>query len=246
MAFAVQRTVLYPRPQAPPHPPNPDRHGFELWKVGQDLNVEAFFLPPTASDGRAPVLVATHGNGELIDWWVEPYATVRQWGVAVVLVEYPGYGRSGGRPGQRAITDVMLSVYDRLIDRPDIDPSAIVLHGRSLGGGAACALAARRPIRAMILESTFTSVRSLAIRYGLVGPLVLDPFDNLSVVREFHRPLLILHGRYDAIIPVNHARVLHDAAPQSELELLDFGHNDCPPSWPRIRRFLSDVGVLHG
>jgi fermentation-respiration switch protein FrsA (DUF1100 family) len=246
LGWVAQRAVLFPAPAAPPEPPDARRQGFELWRVGPRNDVEAFALLPRAGGGPTPVLVATHGNGELIDWWIEPYESVRRWGIAVVLVEYPGYGRSGGSPGERAITEVMLSVFDRIAEHPDLDDTAVVLHGRSLGGGAACALAARRPVRAMVLESTFTSVRSFAVRYGLIGPLVRDPFDNLAVVSQFDGPILILHGRRDPIIPVEHAYRLHEAAPHSELELLDCGHNDCPPSWDRIRRFLTEVGVIEG
>jgi len=245
LVYSAQRAVLFPRPPAPPRPPDPARFGFELWKVGPDRDVEAFFLPPYGTDGPTAVLVATHGNGELADRWIEPFETVRRWGLAVVLAEYPGYGRSGGHPGQDTITEVMVSVYDRLVARPDIDPTRIVLHGRSLGGAAACALADRRPVRAMVLESTFTSVRRFARRYGLVGPLVRDPFDNLAVVRSFPGPVLVLHGRHDEIIPVDHARALHAAARDGRLGLLDCGHNDCPPSWDRIHAFLEEVGVLH-
>ncbi len=244
VVYTAQRTVLFPRPPGSPHAPDPSHFRYELWKVGPERDVDAFFLPPFGSDGPVAALVATHGNGELADWWIEPYGTVRRWGVAVLLVEYPGYGRSAGRPGQDTITEVMLSVYDRLVARPDIDPTRIVLHGRSLGGAAACVLAARRPVRAMVLQSTFTSVRRIARRYGLVGPLVRDPFDNLPVVRAFPGPILFLHGRHDEIIPADHARALHAAARDGRLDLLDCGHNDCPPSWDRIHDFLEDVDVL--
>ena len=141
LVFSAQRTVLFPRPVAPAAPPDPVRHRYELWEIGVTSPVEAFFLPATTSTGPAPVMIATHGNGELIDWWLEPYETVRQWGVSVVLVEYPGYGRSRGRPGQDTITEVMTAVFDRATARSDVDPSRVVLHGRSLGGGAACLLA---------------------------------------------------------------------------------------------------------
>jgi fermentation-respiration switch protein FrsA (DUF1100 family) len=244
LVYAAQRAVLFPRPPAPRQPPDITRSGAELWRVGPHRDVESFFLPGHDADRPVPVLIATHGNGELADWWIEPYDVVRSWGVSVVLVEYPGYGRSGGRPGQDTITDVMVSVFDRVAAHPDLDAGRVVLHGRSLGGAAACALAAQRPVRAMILESTFTSVRSFARRYGLFGPLVRDPFDNLAVVRDYRGPILILHGRNDAIIPADHARALHAAARDSELELLECGHNDCPPSWERIRTFLVDTAVL--
>jgi len=241
LAFVLQRSVLFPARAAGPVSPGDLVPGTEV----VDLDgVEAWFLPPPRDRRPAAALVFTHGNGELIDDWLLDMTVPVDWGLGVMLVEYPGYGRSAGRPSEASITRTMLAAWDHLAARPEVDPERIVAYGRSLGGGAACALAGRRPVAAMVLESSFASVRSMARGFGLPGPLVRDPFDNLSVVRGFDRPVLILHGVRDGVIPVRHAHRLHDAAPASELELLDCGHNDCPRPWPRIRRFLAENGLL--
>jgi len=93
-------------------------------------------------------------------------------------------------------------------------------------------------VAAMILESTFSSVAVFARRFGAPSLLVRDRFDNLAVVRRFTRPLLILHGEHDEVIPVAQGRALHAAQPASELLLLPCGHNDCARPWPAIERFL--------
>ena len=125
-----------------------------------------------------------------------------------------------------------------------LDPGRIVAYGRSIGGGAACQLAARRPVSALILESSFTSVRPFARGFGAPGFLVRDPFDNLAAVREWRGPLLLLHGGRDDIIPPGHSKALAAAAPQAELHLLPCGHNDCPRQWPLVRAFLERHGLL--
>ena len=162
----------------------------------------------------------------------------------MLLVEYPGYGRSQGKPSQASITAAMLAAHEWAAARPDLDPRRIVAYGRSVGGGAACALAREKPIAALVLESTFTSARRMARRYALPGFLVRDPFDNLSVVRGFPGPVLIVHGVQDDVIAARHARALHQAARSAELHLLPCGHNDCPRPWPLLRRFLLDRGIL--
>jgi uncharacterized protein len=155
------------------------------------------------------------------------------------LVEYPGYGRSHGKPSEASIREAQLAAYDFLVRQPAVDPSRIIAYGRSLGGGAACALIRERPVAALILESTFTSVRPLARRFGLIGPLLLDPFDNLSAVETYAHPTLMLHGEKDLVIPVAHARELAARARVAELYTFDCGHNDCPRPWTTIRDFLS-------
>ena len=191
-------------------------------------------------------MIYTHGNGELIDDWVDGFEEPRGWGMNVLLVEYPGYGRSGGAPSERSIRAAMLAAYDWASARPEVDPKRIVGYGRSLGGGAMCALAAQRHLDALVLESTFTSVRAMAKRLGVPGFMVLDPFDNLARVREFDGPILFVHGTRDSIVPVDEARTLHAAAARSELELIACGHNDCVRPWPRVREFLARHGLVSG
>jgi len=163
-------------------------------------------------------------------------------------VEYPGYGRSAGSPSQKSITQTFLAAYDALSNRKDVDPSRIILFGRSLGGGAVCALAARRPSAALILMSTFTSARAFAKRYLAPSFLVRDPFDNLAVVKNYPAPVLILHGRRDTVIPFSHGVELHRAARQGTLIAYEAGHNDCPPDWKvfwrHVRSFLRENKII--
>ncbi len=244
LLYFSQRSVLFPAPSGGNRRPrSPDVEA--VWSDGPHGRIEAWLLPATSpAPGRHPAIIFTHGNGELIDDWVSEFDAPRSWGISVLLVEYPGYGRSQGRPSQRSITDATVAAYDLLARRPDIDPVRIVAYGRSVGGGAACALAARRPLAALVLESSFTSVSDMAATMGLPRFLVRDPFDNLSVVQSFRHPLLIIHGARDEIIPVSHGRALHRAAPQSEYFELPCGHNDCPRPWPELSRFLREHGIV--
>jgi pimeloyl-ACP methyl ester carboxylesterase len=245
LVFALQRAVLFPRPAPPPRSPAEGRPDVEVAWIGPDRAVEAWYLSPmgAAPAQPVPVLVFTHGNGELIDYWLDEFEIVRSWGLGVLLVEYPGYGRSGGSPSEASITATMAEAYDFLASRPEVDAGRIVAYGRSVGGGAACALVRERPVAALILESSFSSVRRLARRHGLFGPLVRDPFDNLAVVRDFEGPVLVIHGRSDRLIPPAHGEALAENAPSAEFVLFDCGHNDCPRPWAEVRSFLARIGI---
>jgi fermentation-respiration switch protein FrsA (DUF1100 family) len=245
--WSGQRRLLFPARRAGDAAAELAAAGAEsVWLEAGGVRSEAWYLPARVGSGPRPLLIYTHGNGELIDDWGGEFDLPREWGVNVLLVEYPGYGRSGGSPSQRSITAAMVAAYDWAIARPEVDPKRIVAYGRSLGGGAACALARQRHVDALVLESTFTSVRSLAARLGVPGFMVLDPFDNLAFLREFDGPILLVHGTRDAVVPVDEARALHAAASRSELELLTCGHNDCPRPWPRVREFLAAHALVPG
>jgi uncharacterized protein len=242
--FFWQRALLFPAPSAAGAPPRP-ADAQAVWLTTTWGEVEAWYLPPLANVGvRAPLLLFTHGNGELIDYWPDAFEEPRRRGLAVLLVEYPGYGRSGGLPSQTTVKATVLAAFDWAVQQPWLDPSRIIAYGRSVGGGAATALALERPVAGMILESTFTSVRAFAWRFGAPGLLVRDRFDNLRAVRLFAKPLLILHGEYDQTVPVFHARALHTAQPASELHLMPCGHNDCPQPWRVIESFLARHKLL--
>lgn len=244
LLFLSQRSLLFPAPPAAGAPPRP-ADAEPVWLATAAGPVEAWLLPSTIpSAAPQALLLFAHGNGELIDFWPAAFDEPRSWGVGVLLVEYPGYGRSAGQASQATITQAMLAAYDWARARPQVDPGRIVAYGRSVGGGAACQLAARRRLAALILESTFTSAASFARGFGAPAFLVRDSFDNLAVVREYGGPLLLLHGSRDDIIPPDHGRALAAAARQAELHLLPCGHNDCPRAWGLIHAFLERHGLL--
>ena len=187
----------------------------KLWFPTSGGRVEAWYLPVPSGNGTAPhpAVIFTHGNAELIDEWPATMSALSRMGIGVLLMEYPGYGRSEGAPTQARIMEAMIAGYDWLGSRSDIDTERIVAMGRSLGAGPAVALAAERSVRALILQSAFSSVGAMAWgAYRLPPFLVLDPFDNRSGLASFSGPVLIVHGRRDEVIPHRHGVVLSEAA----------------------------------
>ena len=240
----IQRALMFPAPRATqPSEAVASAGGRSVWLEHEGGRTEAWFLP-AHRPGAGGALLYAHGNGELIDHWLEEWEPLRDAGLSVLLVEYPGYGRSPGRPAAASIGATMRAAYDWLVQQPGIDAKRVAAHGRSLGGGAVCALAAAREVAALVLESTFTSVADIARGRGFPGFVIVDRFDSRAVVEHFRGPMLILHGEADGVIPVAHARRLHEAAPQSELHTLACGHNDCPQPGGLLRAFLARSGVI--
>lgn len=232
----AQRAIIYPHPPAASSPPRLPE-SVEALRLGPNGDVEAWLLRPPQTSGQFPLLLFMHGNGELIDHWLAPFSELSRRGVGVLLVEYPGYGRSGGSPNQDSISQIAAAAYDLGVRLPGVNPDAIIAYGRSLGGGAACQLARLRPISGLILESTFTSLPELASRLGLPGFLVRDQFPNLSVVSSLSVPVMVIHGERDDLIPIAHGEALAQAA-NVPLIRLPCGHNDCPRPWAQILAFL--------
>lgn len=233
LVVGFQRSVMYPGRRIPAPSAAGPTDLARYWLTTGSGGVDAWFLPPVPHDSteRRPALIFFHGNYELIDHWIDEFDPIRERGFGVMLVEYPGYGRSDGPTTMRTIMQAAVAAYDRLAAREDVDPTRIVIYGRSLGGGAASRLAALRPAAAVVLQSTYSSVRDFT--RGLFVPpfLIRDRFDNVAALRNFPGPILIVHGTRDDVIPVDHAHRLAAGLPGATFRLLDCAHNDCPPDW---------------
>jgi pimeloyl-ACP methyl ester carboxylesterase len=242
---ALQKFITFPR--AHPSVEKPAARiaagGESLWFDIDGARVESWFLPASGL-GRAPLLIHAHGNGELIDIQTQSVAALRAAGVGVLLVEYPGYGRSAGDPSEKTVTATFLAAYDWASRDPRVDAAHIIGYGRSLGGGAVAQLAARRPVAALVLESTFASIGDIVRADGIPGWLVVNEFDTRAVLAKYPGPVLILHGTQDGTFPVSHAQALHNASPRSVLHLQACGHNDCPLQWELVLSFLARNGVF--
>jgi len=244
LIFELQKLGTFPRPAA-----GAQRlvalsagGGEAIWLDADGARTEAWLLP-AAGSAPTPLLINAHGNGELIDMQVGQVEGLRVSGIAVLLVEYPGYGRSAGSPSEHSVTAAMVAAYDWAAHDRRFDAQRIIGYGRSLGGGAIGQLAARRPLAAVVLESTFTSVTDIIRGLGIPEFLMLNHFDTRTALAAYRGPVLLLHGSHDNSIPVAHAKALHAALLQSELHVFDCGHNDCPRQWELILSFLARNGV---
>lgn len=173
-----------------------------------------------------------HGNAGNLTHRAGVLATLRDTvGVSVLIFDYRGYGRSQGKPTEQGILHDARAARAWLARREGIEESEIVLLGRSLGGGVAVDLAARDGARALVLESTFTSVPDMASHCFPILPLrylLTTRLDAAAKIGDYHGPLLISHGDADSIVPYRMGRQLFDAAnqPKRFITLAGGDHND--------------------
>ena len=237
LLFTLQRGLLFPGTRLPAlHALDAALPGVEhVWLETSFGRVEAWFLDGSNGSPTA-TLVFAHGNGELIDHWLSETQGFADRGVNVLLVEFPGYGHSEGRPSRATLRETFTQAYDWLIERSEVDPERVVVWGRSIGGGVASDLALSRPVKALILQSTFSSMATMAWKnFRAPGFLLRDRYDVAGAVAMFEGPVLLIHGTRDEVIPYSHAEGI--AAVREGLEVVDVdcGHNDCGPYWGEIR-----------
>lgn len=237
--FFLQRFLVFPGTSIDAPPAQPPRGTIVHWIDDPDGRVEAWLVPPSDDvlEG-APAVVFVHGNGELIDHFVALSTPARQMGYAVLLVEYPGYGRSEGSPSRRSLLRTHEQAYDWLVGRGDIDAERVVVFGRSMGGAVACELATRRRSAALVVMSSFTRLSEFSWQFALPPFLVRDRFACERDIATYPGPVLVLHGEHDDLVPFEHGRALADAAPNATFVPMNCAHNDCPDdllgTWQRV------------
>jgi len=210
-------------------------------------NVRAFYQPATTASA-GPAIIYTHGNFECIQ---DSFSLVRplvDGGVGVLQVEFPGFCGADADPSFKNIVEAENLAYDWLASQSEVDKSRIVAMGYSIGGGAASELTRHRPVRALILLSTYSSLEDIAHHYMLPGFLVRYPFDNVARVREYNGPVYFEHGKHDQVIPFALGQKLAQSKPGSEFVALDCGHDTCHFDQTlfveRVPAWLARNGVL--
>lgn len=197
--------------------------------------------------GAALTILFAHGNAEDIGHGTFHADRYAELGVSVLAFDYPGYGLSSGRPSEPGSYAAANAVYRYLTDVRGVPASAIVAHGRSLGGAVAVDLAAREEIGGLVIESSFVSAYRVMTRYA-ISPV--DQFTSLKKLQEVDAPVLVIHGERDEVIAPWHGRRLFEEVPEERRHSLwveRAGHNDLAVVagelyWETLADFMRLVG----
>lgn len=214
-----------------------------------DVRVHAFFLP---APGARRALLFLHGNAGNASQRLPNAALLARLDAHVLLLDYRGYGLSGGSPSEQGLYADARAGLAHLTGTRGIPVERTFVFGRSLGGAVAVKLASEQALAGVILESTFSSLADLAaLLVGpLAKPLVGKRFDSLGRIRDTRSPLLFFHGDRDRTVPLALGRRLFEASPKPKaFETLEgAGHNDTlqlggRAYLERIRLFLNENSV---
>jgi pimeloyl-ACP methyl ester carboxylesterase len=223
--------------------------------VSDDVTLHGWFVPAAAIPGspaaaRSPLLIYFGGNAEEVTAMLSARERLPGWGF--LLVNYRGYGLSGGQPSQAALQHDAVAIYDWARGRAEVDAERIVAWGRSLGTGVAVHLAAHRALAGVVLVSPYDSLAAVAqghYPYAPVRWLFRHPFDAAALAPAIRSPLLALAMANDRIMPADHSRRLVAAwGGPRELVVFDEGdHNHVPEPAYRdtVGAFLRQLAPAH-
>src|SRR5436190_7397734 len=144
-------------------PPSEIRAQDVEFVLDNGVTIHAWWCPTESWEPSRGALLYCHGNAGNLSFRGPNIARFQQsLGIAVLIFDYPGFGRSTGRPTEAGCYAAADAAYDWLIAKQNIAPNDVVLYGRSLGGAVATELATRKPPRALVLASSFTSIPDMA------------------------------------------------------------------------------------
>ncbi len=218
----VLQYLFHPRKE-PPSEPIQGAVDYAI-AVDTDAVIACRFYP---AGPRAPAILFFHGNGETVEDYEEIAAMYNRLGISLLAVEYRGYGRSTGKPTASAMISDAHRIFNEVkkwrMQQQHTGPLFVM--GRSLGSASAIELAARyeAEIAGLIIESGFAYTEPLLRFLGVdtkgLGITEADCFGNFEKIKEFKKPLLVIHAQLDQFIPVSDAETLMKNCPARRKQL---------------------------
>ena len=204
---------------------NPGRIGLRYENVSFEtldgVQLSGWFIP---SDSAREVILFCHGNAGNISHRLESIQIFHRLGLNVFIFDYQGYGQSRGKPTEQGTYKDAEAAWNYLVVERQMEPSQVIIFGRSLGGAVAAWLAQSHRPAVLILESTFTSLPDIAAKLYPFLPvrlLLRFEYNTSKYLTRVDCPVLIIHSRDDEIMPVSHGRQLFETAsePKRFLEI---------------------------
>jgi fermentation-respiration switch protein FrsA (DUF1100 family) len=200
----------------------------DLTLVQDGLTVHGWWLEPSDWTPERGALLHCHGHGCNLSHLP---ATALRWrdtlGRAVLMFDYPGFGKSAGEPTEAGCYESARAAFDWLKREKKVED--IVVYGHSLGGAVAIDLATRRPVRAVLVTSSFTSMpdaaRVLVPMYP-TGWLMRARFNSAQKLAKCTAPVFIAHGTADQRVPFEQGEMLaKSCGTPTFLAIQGAGHN---------------------
>ena len=212
--------------------PPPIAHDFMV-QVGGGIAISARFY---VRHNDAPNVLFFHGNGEVASEYDATAPLYLQAGANFLVVDYRGYGKSGGHPSFQSMMQDALQIaefFESQLASTEFSGPRFVM-GRSLGSQSAIQIAAMasKGLSGMIIESGFTGTEHLASQFGLA--IMTPELKELArahrtKLQSIHVPVLVIHGEDDELVPVDAGVDIYDAVASEYREIVIIpgaGHND--------------------
>lgn len=177
------------------------------------------------------VLIFSHGNSSNLSGLSYIYDFYNKLNVNFIAYDYPGYGRSEGKPSENLLYESLASTLNYCCRELNYNNNQIILHGMSLGGAVTTEIATKNILKGVILESAFTSTHEMSkfmFPKLKLHRFIGNRFINIDKINQIKSPLLLIHGTEDKTVPFRMGEELYKLAnqPKTFYKMVGVGHTD--------------------
>jgi uncharacterized protein len=196
--------------------------------------IHCWFTAPEGWTADRGAILYSHGaGGNLSRISGRMFRWHKHFGRAVLLYDYPGYGRSSGRPSERGCYEAGDAAFSWLVEEMKVPRKEVMLVGDSLGCAISTELATRHEARMLVLQGGFSSFPDMAQTRFPIFPsrwLVHNQLNNEAKVGRVLCPVFITHGTADGVVPFRQGERLFEAAAEPKRFWRVEGGYHAPPS----------------
>jgi pimeloyl-ACP methyl ester carboxylesterase len=204
--------------------------------------LDAVFAQPDSQPTVLALLIC-HGIGETIEYWFGVQRLLAVHGIASLVFDYSGYGRSSGVISFVQCERDAIAAFEQLRQLAPSLPVSIL--GFSLGSGIAAAVVPSVPAHCLVLCAVFTSFKAAALSIGFprrLSFMSLDIWRTEESLRSCRVPVLIVHGERDELFPIEMALALQSSCHQGKLVIVPrLSHNE-PHVRPERSYWIETIG----
>ncbi|MDB5916547.1 MAG: alpha/beta hydrolase, partial [Massilia sp.] len=211
IAASQRRLVFNPNVKREVHRPRSSGHRTRsiVLRSNDGTKLSGWLMTPSVV-GPHPGVVYFGGRSEEVSWVARDAGKLFP-GMAVLAVNYRGYGDSQGDPAEQHMVDDGRMLFDWLSERGHVDPKRIAVVGRSLGSGVAVQVAMERPVNSVVLITPYDSILAIAkrrFRAMPIGYVLQHRFESVKYAPSLTAPTYVLRAAFDDIVPHSHTDLL--------------------------------------
>lgn len=216
------KLIFHPERMHPDHAYSiPYPHDDLAIALNADDTLHLIDFHPDSTAAFKGIVLYFHGNRKHIGFYADQTPFITKWGYRVLMIDYPGYGKSSGKLTEQKLYDWSEIVYR--IAHKQVAADSITIYGKSLGTGVATRLASIRGNKRLILETPYYGMPSVVSRFMPIYPtrwMMQYEFPLHEYLRNVRSPVLIFHGTADEVISIKQARRLEPMLKNSDRLLI--------------------------